>query len=182
MLEEFEIIKMKVDALERKIDEKTHEIKYLIHNLQDLLCNEKAVPETHTQIPKGSSTTLHSTNLSSKYTTKTSICTIPQLDGSLNLSAITPSVKKPECDNCHEVFENETELNKHNEKFEFGCEDCSICFTSKLMYDHHELEKHPILIIPSASADASADTSADKSLVILNFLLNFYILLIEVNF
>ena len=43
----------------------------------------------------------------------------------------------------HEAFENETELNKHNEKFEFGCEDCSICFTSKLMYDLHELEKHP---------------------------------------
>ena len=48
-----------------------------------------------------------------------------------------------ECDNCHEVFETPHQLELHDAKNQFGCEDCSICFTSKFYADLHELEKHP---------------------------------------
>ena len=47
-----------------------------------------------------------------------------------------------ECNNCHRVFENKAELEKHNETYQFGCEDCFICFTSKFYADLHELELH----------------------------------------
>ena len=89
--------------------------------------------------PEGTTTN----SLSTKYTSNTSICTIPQLDGDQD-HVPTPSLpfKQQECDNCHEVFENETKLEEHNDKYKFGCEDCNMCFTSKLKYDFHELEKH----------------------------------------
>ena len=35
------------------------------------------------------------------------------------------------------------ELDHHNELYQFGCEDCGICFTTKLKFDFHELEKNP---------------------------------------
>ena len=59
---------------------------------------------------------------------------IPQLDGA------TSSNK---CDNCNVDFETSNQLQHHNETYQFGCEECFICFTSKFYADLHELEKHP---------------------------------------
>ena len=76
---------------------------------------------------------------------------IPQLDGSTNLSTNHPPnqhqdqlkpTKENECDNCQKVFENKEELKDHNEIYQFGCEDCYLCFTSKYYADLHELELH----------------------------------------
>ena len=79
---------------------------------------------------------------------------IPQLDGFTdgskylqnvryypNLDQETATIRK--CDNCHKVFETEHQLELHDARNQFGCEDCSICFTSTFYADLQKLHKHP---------------------------------------
>ena len=40
-------------------------------------------------------------------------------------------------------FENEEKLQEHQDNYEFGCDECYICYKSKFHVDLHELEKHP---------------------------------------
>ena len=61
---------------------------------------------------------------------------IPQLDG----AAEAPSFK---CDNCSKPFKTRSQLEHHDEKHPFGCDDCFLCFTSKFYADLHQLETHP---------------------------------------
>ena len=63
--------------------------------------------------------------------------TIPQLDG----SALDTSTH--ECDNCHKKFTTEEQLKHHDETYQYGCEDCSICYQSTNLFDLHELAEHP---------------------------------------
>ena len=61
---------------------------------------------------------------------------IPQLDGQT-----APFCLK--CDNCQKFFQDKKQLEHHIDLHEYGCDDCNLCFTSKLNADLHELEKHP---------------------------------------
>ena len=47
-----------------------------------------------------------------------------------------------QCENCHAIFENERKLKEHQDKHEFGCDECYICYETKFHVDLHELEKH----------------------------------------
>ena len=47
------------------------------------------------------------------------------------------------CENCHNIFESEKNLQEHQEIHEFGCDECYICYKTKFHVDLHELEKHP---------------------------------------
>ena len=40
-------------------------------------------------------------------------------------------------------FRNNPELDKRNEDYQFGFEDCGICLITKQQFDFNELEKHP---------------------------------------
>ena len=91
-------------------------------------------------------------NYHNTYQGQISLGTIPQLDGLSNVSAIylqQQQEKAPvpiddkECDNWHKVFETKQKLEHHNDEYQFGCEDCFICFTSTFHADLHELDKHP---------------------------------------
>ena len=55
----------------------------------------------------------------------------PQIDGSRNFSQPNLSKIQEECENCRTNFRSKTELDQHNYLYQFGCEDCGICFTSK---------------------------------------------------
>ena len=46
------------------------------------------------------------------------------------------------CKNCNENLESEEMLNIHIYKHAWGCDDCYICFTSKLAADLHKIEHH----------------------------------------
>ena len=54
-----------------------------------------------------------------------------------------PILTSIECDNCHEPFSNESQLDLHIEAYPSVCEDCGICFTSTINFDFHELKEHP---------------------------------------
>ena len=41
-------------------------------------------------------------------------------------------------ENCGETFLSEQTLQKHSDQYEWGCEDCSLCLTSKYLADLHE--------------------------------------------
>ena len=75
----------------------------------------------------------------------------------MNISEI-----QEECENSHTTFGSQTELDQHNAKYQYGCEDCGVCFTSNEKFDFHELEKHPETgyvrdIIPQATKQRFAD-------------------------
>ena len=48
-----------------------------------------------------------------------------------------------QCDNCDVMLENEVERKLHENNYQFGCEDCRLCFKSEHQYDVHELNEHP---------------------------------------
>ena len=48
-----------------------------------------------------------------------------------------------ECDNCHRIFETINQLEDHNNGNQWGCDECLICFTSKLYADLHKLKELP---------------------------------------
>ena len=82
---------------------------------------------------------------------------IPQLDGGVDASSTQPQKLQggpsPEfqsnapfnyqCENCKDLFETNSTLKLHADQYQFGCEDCSICFTSEESFDRHELAEHP---------------------------------------
>ena len=82
---------------------------------------------------------------------------IPQLDGRVDASSTQPQKLQggpsPEfqsnapfnyqCENCKDLFETNSTLKLHADQYQFGCEDCSICFTSEESFDRHELAEHP---------------------------------------
>ena len=75
---------------------------------------------------------------------------IPQLDG------IALETSTHECENCHTKFKTESQLKHHDETFQYGCEDCSICYQSTYLFDLHELAEHPdshyaLSIIPQST-------------------------------
>ena len=61
---------------------------------------------------------------------------IPQVDGFEEISNI-------KCDHCSKPFETTKQLQHHEEKNQFGCDECFHCYTSKFYADLHELEQHP---------------------------------------
>ena len=61
---------------------------------------------------------------------------IAQLDG----AAEAPSLQ---CDNCSKPFTTRSQLQLHDEMHQFGCDECFLCFTSKIYADLHQLEAHP---------------------------------------
>ena len=60
LLEWLEIMKMKIDALEKKIGEKTNKIKNQIHNLEEMICHKKSTPVFDLEKPMCSSTSINS--------------------------------------------------------------------------------------------------------------------------
>ena len=76
---------------------------------------------------------------------------VPQLDGAPPHVPQAPGIycllqedavlehSQPQCENCRQSFEIEENL----QKYEFGCDECYICYKSKFHVDLHELEKHP---------------------------------------
>ena len=62
---------------------------------------------------------------------------IPQLDGN------ALDTRTHECENCHTKFTTEVQLKHHDEIFQYGCEDCNICYQSTYLFDLHELAEHP---------------------------------------
>ena len=67
---------------------------------------------------------------------------IPQMDGSQFLNQVDHALVSNECENCGKTFESEGKLQEHIERYEFGCDECQICYTTKFHVDLHELEKH----------------------------------------
>lgn len=61
----------------------------------------------------------------------------PQLDGD-----ITDQANYLQCETCHEIFENRDEYDEHD-KLEFCCDDCGICYATKIDADLHSLQVHP---------------------------------------
>ena len=62
---------------------------------------------------------------------------IPQLDGD-----ITDQANHLQCETCHEIFENRDEYDEHD-KLEYCCDDCGICYATKIDADFHALQVHP---------------------------------------
>jgi hypothetical protein len=111
-------------------------------------------PRSHIQLSVSKQSSISTTTFSPFPSNPNSWQAIPQLDGSTdgsaylhnlkyfsNLDKETATIRK--CDNCHKFFETEHQLELHDARNQFGCEDCSICFTSKFYADLHELDKHP---------------------------------------
>ena len=48
-----------------------------------------------------------------------------------------------QCENCRQSFKNEEKLQEHQDNYEFGCDECFICYKTKFHVDLHELEKYP---------------------------------------
>ena len=157
-LQELREIKDKIEAIEKKLDEKIQEIADQLN----IIINYQATPKQVGNNDVSQSRTVSSSlsrlksscinvpsndlatlNTSTMYHDQASPCSIPQIDGGLNVSQLNLSTQQEECDNCHRKFGNKPDLDKHNEEYQFGCEDCEICFTTKQNFDFHELEKHP---------------------------------------
>ena len=66
---------------------------------------------------------------------------IPQLDGGGSSRNVVQ--QRVKCDACRELFESQELLNEHMEIFEYGCEDCELCFSSEFEHDVHEHAVHP---------------------------------------
>ena len=160
ILEELKLVKERLEVVEKEIEEKNEEFKRALESLQKSLSphRNQALPVvnnlTNQTCPPLDSTPsmstlmmLNSSSTAHTYQGSSNLGVIPQLDGSTNLSSNhPPNQLKPaqenECDNCQRVFESKAELEGHNEIYQFGCEDCFVCFTSKFYADLHELELH----------------------------------------
>ena len=79
---------------------------------------------------------------------------IPQLDGTMNSfppsnntipfeTQNQPADVALKCETCHKTFETEEQFHEHDAAHQFCCDECFICFTTKVMADLHELEEHP---------------------------------------
>ena len=73
---------------------------------------------------------------------------IPQLDGQQEEAVYSPELPTPEnspellqCETCHTIFETKYEFEKHDE-LQFCCDDCNICYSTKLESDLHALRVH----------------------------------------
>ena len=80
--------------------------------------------------------------------TSSSLCfdTIPQLDG-LQEEYIYDGPQQTyqhplRCETCGIVFPNTNEFKEHD-SLQFCCDDCGICYATKLEADFHELKVHP---------------------------------------
>ena len=168
-LQELQEIKDKIEAIEKKLDEKNKEIVDHLTRLENIISNYRATSMAEENNMVNSVSCLSSTSSSNFSKLKSSLIivhpnsntrdtltntgemyhyqaspsNIPQMGGSKNLSQLNSFIMKEECENCHTKFVSTTELDQHNESYQFGCEDCGICFTTKEEYDFHELEKHP---------------------------------------
>merc|ERR1712179_286526 len=68
---------------------------------------------------------------------------IPQLDGLLTTPQHQSHPSQTyQCETCLELFKYPSELLEHNEKHEYCCDECNICYETKLDADLHELELH----------------------------------------
>ena len=72
---------------------------------------------------------------------------IPQVDGAMDtsISLLDEQLEatKYKCENCGKTFLTEQTLQIHSDEYEWGCDECSLCLTSKYLADLHELEFHP---------------------------------------
>ena len=68
---------------------------------------------------------------------------IPQLDGPMDMVALAQLTSQLNCENCGKIFHTKDAFKSHNDEHEWGCEDCSVCLTSKYLFDLHEMEYHP---------------------------------------
>ena len=141
-------MKDNLKALEKEIVVKNNEIKEVILRLENSVQSmippvSKISNAPFTQPQSLLSTTLSTHTLVTTDTPSSIICSldesdIPQLDGQFG-AAPTYEIK---CENCGKNFETENMLKNHIDTHEWGCDDCTLCFTSKYFADMHELEKH----------------------------------------
>lgn len=64
---------------------------------------------------------------------------IPQLDGGFCPPCSDVALK---CETCEKIFLDEDEFRIHD-SFQFCCDECFICFPTRIAADLHELEAHP---------------------------------------
>jgi len=170
VLNEVFILKTKLEAIEKEILLKNEEIKRTLERIELALANHNTTllykPNRSPSIPNSvvvtNSSMSNPTPPQAKRDEPPRVSPIPQFDGYSGLLTqshqnlpreyqpqlvLAPEhegvLSNKECDNCHKVFETADQLAQHNETYGFGCEDCFICYTSKLNVDLHELEMHP---------------------------------------
>ena len=115
------------------------------------------IPPTRTSTISGSENYILTRTLTSVNEIQLETCQdqisqyIPHLDG------FTPNTCN-QCDNCRKVFETGEQLEHRKEIYQFGCEDCHLCFTAKYHFVIHELKEHPetvyaLSVIPHMTID-----------------------------
>ena len=139
VLEEVKLLKENVKALEKEVKEKNHEIKVLLRNLEAVLNSINLSNSASSKVSTSHSTVTVLTSDMSKAKASSNITSgkanIPQIDGQVDDDEC-------KCENCNKIFENEKQLQTHLDQHGWGCDECFVCFTTKLSADLHEMEYH----------------------------------------
>ena len=157
VLEEVKHVKASIIALEKEVKEKTDEIKTILRKIENVL-NSLNLPCSvssscsNVTIPKAVSTSQSTLTIVTSNPTTTPANNHPSEDDIPQIDGLTDDHSNPlpcslnllvnRCENCNKNFESEEMLNNHIDKHGWGCDDCHICFTSKLAADLHEMEHH----------------------------------------
>ena len=156
VLEEIKHVRNNVKALEEEMKNRNNELNNALKNVEKAL-NALIHPQILTS-PSNTAVSSNESTMKSTFaivTTNTSSTTtsrhhdIPQLDGQIDqshdVSVSIPSITRQSqnrCENCEKNFETEKDLKIHMDKHEWGCDDCFLCFTTKVSADLHELQHH----------------------------------------
>ena len=138
------------EALEKDMEKLKQEIEALKANINDLQLQVNQFEGSKT--PTSNQTSSHQkSSIRSSLTILENVVgqhlpireeVIPQLDGALAVYDVQNEERSYQCVNCRAIFENERKLKEHQDKHEFGCDECYICYETKFHVDLHELEKH----------------------------------------
>ena len=137
-----ESIDVKLRNLEEQLKAEIVNLKKEIETIKTIVKAKSRILSSQTQSNMTiTNVNMHPSNSSQVESLQSSFeQNIPQLDGAVE--TLPQPAPNHQCENCGVIFEAENALKEHIDDHEWGCDDCSLCLTSKYLADLHEIEYH----------------------------------------